>query len=166
MKKTAVIYGSTTGNTEMLAQKIQGRLKGSELKEVSSMPVSEMSSYEVLLLGSSTWGLGDLQDDWEGMADQLSGLDLKGVKVGFFGTGDQSSYSDTFVDAIGILKEKLQNTGAEFIGSISTDGYTYDASRAEENGKLIGLAVDEDNQPDMTDQRLDSWLESMKDALN
>ena len=93
-------------------------------------------------------------------------LNLKGKKAAFFGTGDQSCYSDTYVDALGILFEAIEETGAEIIGSWSTEGYTHTGSRAVKGGLFVGLALDEDNQPEKSGDRIRKWIAGIKDQLN
>jgi len=162
MKKIGIIYGSTTGTTEIIAKEIGSKLAGSEVIDVSSVSIQDFKKYDILILGSSTWGLGELQSDWEGIELELTKVDLNGKKVALFGTGDQISYPDTFADAIGLLKSALGNSGAEFIGSWSTGDYIYASSKAEEDGKLLGLAIDEDNQMELSSSRIDGWVEQIK----
>ncbi len=116
-------------------------------------------------LRSSTWDDGELQDDWSDLVEDIADQDLSGKKVALFGCGDSEGYGDTFCDAVGILKEELSNSGCTFVGAISKDGYEYEASRAEEGGKLVGCCLDEDNQDDLTDERIDRWVEAVKSAL-
>lgn len=164
MSSIGVFYGSTTGNTESAAEAIAQAL-GAECFSIDSDALGKMADFDVLVLGSSTWGVGDLQDDWDAVADSLSGVSLSGKKVAFFGLGDQEGYSDTFVDAMGLLKEKLASTGASFIGAWSTDGYTYETSASEEGGKFVGLALDEDNQSGESAGRIASWTEQLKGEI-
>ena len=161
MNKTGVFYGSTTGNTESAAKAIAKALEADCIAVDGNTP-AKMADYDVVVLGSSTWGLGDLQDDWDAVVDSLPGLDLSGKAVAFFGTGDQESYSDTFVDAMGILKEKLSGTGARFIGAWPTAGYEYEISASEEDGAFVGLALDEDNQSGDTAARIAAWTDQLK----
>ena len=136
-----------------------------DLISVSADAVKKVQDYDIVLLGSSTWGLGDLQDDWEGLLDDLGSADLSGKKVGFFGTGDQDGYPDTFVDAIGLLYEAVAGSGADFIGATDTDGYNFDESKAVKDGKFVGLVIDEDNQSDASDERIDNWVSAVKAAM-
>ena len=124
--------------------------------------MDELTKYDLLILGSSTWGLGDLQDDWEVQINNLKKLDLSGKKVAFFGTGDQASYPDTFVDAMGILYDAADETNASLIGAWPVDGYEHTESLAVRNGKFVGLALDEDNQADLTGERITGWVELIK----
>ncbi|MCP3967236.1 MAG: flavodoxin [Lentisphaerae bacterium] len=165
MANIAIIYGSTTGNTQSAAEKIQSQF-GSEavLLEASAFSASDASEYDVLVLGSSTWGIGELQDDWLG-ADWLDNIDLNGKKVAFFGCGDQSGFGDSFVDALGILKERLANSGAKFIGAWSTEGYDFSGSVAVEGDHFVGLPLDEENQGELTDERIAKWVEQLKSEI-
>ena len=106
-----------------------------------------------------------MQDDWQTVLDELSNLDLKGKKVGYFGTGDQGTFADTFIDALGIINDEIKKTGATIIGQTSTEGYEFSESRAVVDGKFLGLVVDEINQPDLTDERIDAWVEEIQKEL-
>ena len=80
MAKVGIFYGSTTGVTEDIANRIAEKIDGAEVFNIDGN-VDELENYDVLLLGTSTWGFGDLQDDWQTVLDELSNLDLKGKKV-------------------------------------------------------------------------------------
>jgi len=164
MAKIGIFYGSTSGNTERVAQKIQEAFgsERAELHNVASASVDDLQQYNYLMIGASTWGAGDLQDDWFDGLDKLDKVDFSNKTVTLFGTGDQEGYPDSFVDAIGILYEKVTAKGATVVGFRSTEGYTYDASRAEKDGCFVGLAIDEDNQSDLTDERINNWVEGLK----
>ena len=116
----------------------------------------------MLLLGTSTWGFGDLQDDWAAVVDDLASKDFSGKKVGYFGSGDQGTFSDTFMDGIAIIDEEIQKTGATIIGKTLVEGYEFNESRAVKNGEFLGLALDEVNQSELTDERIDAWVEQIK----
>jgi len=166
MAKIGIFYGSTTGNTETAANKIK-ELFGADadIANISASSIEDMMKYDYLILGSSTWGIGDLQDDWELMIDKLSQADFTGKKIALFGTGDQNVYPDTFVDAIGILYKALKNSNADFIGVWPKKGYDYSDSKAENNDAFVGLVLDEDNQPEMTDKRIKEWMLILKQNL-
>ncbi len=164
MKKTGIFFGSTTGTTEGVAAKIAEVLGcGKENIHCAADLTKELAeSYDVLVLGSSTWGAGDLQDDWYDAVNVLKSMNLSGKTVALFGCGDSESFSDTFCDAIGILYNELQPTGCTFAEGIGTEGYNFDSSTAVVDGKFLGLALDEVNQPDMTDERIAAWAENVK----
>ncbi|PID57623.1 flavodoxin [candidate division KSB3 bacterium] len=167
MAKIGIVYGSTTGNTQGVAKKIQDAfgVESADLWAISDVSADDLGKYQTLLLGSSTWGVGDLQDDWEDGITKLDDLELSGKKVALFGTGDSQGYPDSFVDAIGILYEKVVEKGATVIGNCSTDGYEYDASKAVKDGQFVGLVIDEDNESDLTDERIAKWIEGLKAAM-
>ena len=164
MKTIGIFYGSSTGTTESVAKRIAQKLgvEDAHLYDVAKASPADMASYEVLILGSSTWGAGDLQDDWYDFLAKIKKLDLTGKTVAIFGCGDSSSFADTFCDAIGIIYTDLQGTGCRFIGSVPTDGYTYDDSTAVIDGQFVGLPLDEMNEDDQTTARLDQWIDSLK----
>jgi flavodoxin I len=162
MSKTGIFYGSTTGNTEAAAQKIGEILVDANIQDIGSTSTEDLKEYDTLLLGTSTWGVGEIQDDWDAVLSELSGLDLSGKTIAIFGMGDQFSYEDSFADAMGILYEAVKDTGAKIVGAWPTVGYEYTASRAEQDGKFVGLVLDEDNQDEMTDDRIDKWVSGLK----
>lgn len=165
MAKTGIFYGSTTGNTETVAEKIKELLDDADLIVIAEDTIDYMKDYENIILGTSTWGLGELQDDWELVIDKLPGIDLTGKKVAFFGTGDQIAYPDTFVNAMATLHEALKNSNATYIGAWPVDDYEHITSKSVRDGKFIGLAIDEDNQPEMTDERVQEWIKLIKPEL-
>ena len=166
MKKTGIFYGSTTGTTETIARQIATLLDVSDadIYDVANAEVSSVDAYEVLILGSSTWGLGELQDDWYSFLDKLKKTNLSGKTVALFGCGDSSSYDTTFCDAIGIIYEELQNSGCSFCGDCDTEGYTFSDSKAVVNDRFVGLALDEMNESDRTEERLNKWTDQLKQS--
>ncbi len=129
------------------------------------MTADTIASHEVLILGTSTWGAGELQDDWYDGVETLKAADLSGKTVALFGCGDSSSYCDTFCDGIGIIYEAVKGAGATVVGSVSIDGYSFDESVAVVDGVFVGLALDNDNEDDKTEERIDAWIESIKPSL-
>ncbi len=159
--KSVIVYGSTLGNCSSAAELLAEKLGDTEIVEVSDFDFSSVEKYDLLILGTSTWGFGDLQDDWEARIDDLRSCSLKGKKVAIFGTGDQESYPDSFVDAMREIYDSAENAGAEIIGSWPCEGYRYSSSRAEIDGLLVGLALDEDNEPDKSPERIKTWVASL-----
>lgn len=161
-----IFYGSTTGATKRIAHQIgeqlaqQGTLSLFDVAQLTNPQL--MHQFDLLLWGSPTWGNGDLQDDWDFILPRLDALDLCGKCVAIFGLGDQEGYGDKFVDAMGILHEHAIALGAEVIGYWPNTDYHYEASRAElQNGLFCGLALDEDNQGHLTDDRIARWCEQV-----
>jgi len=164
MSNIGIFYGSTGGNTQDAAKEL-AKLLDADVHNVYKASVDELNNYETIILGSSTWGVGELQDDWEDFLPKLQCLKLEGKKVALFGLGDGESYADTFVDAIGIIHNALKGQACQFIGKVSTDGYEYDESLAEIDGMFVGLPLDDDNQSDLSTQRLIQWAEQLKTEL-
>ena len=160
----AIVYGTDTNNTEELANRIAKQWlelgQSTEIFNISDIEASTLTQYDFLILGIPTWDFGGIQSDWEDLGDELSALDLNGKLVAFYGLGDQFGYGDYFLDAMGWLYEHLQKSGATFIGSWSTEGYDFTASRAciENNDQFVGLGIDEDQQFELTDERVEQWV--------
>lgn len=169
MSKVGLFYGSSTGVTKSVAKAVAGELEKNgieaEIHSAGDVNVATIASYDKIILGTSTWGMGDLQDDWDALNKALTSADLGGKTVALFGTGDQDGYPDTFVDGIGHLYDAVKNAGASVVGFVSTDGYNYDASTAERDGQFVGLPIDEDNQSNLTSARVKSWVASISDSF-
>ncbi len=164
MEKIGIFYGTSSGNTEEVAQLI-GKKLGIAEENIHDIYKSKASplDYEVLLLGSSSTGAGDMQDDWETFLESLQKMDLSGKKVALFSCGDSATFSDTFCGAMGLIYEGLKKSGCTFIGTgVSTDGYTFDDSEALVGDSFVGLPLDPDNESDLTEERIDAWLEKLK----
>jgi flavodoxin I len=165
MAKIGLFYGTQTGNTQTAAEVIQKEFGGDsvvDLHDVSGVDTSDFEDYECIIIGCPTWNIGELQADWEGIYSELDETDFNGKKVAYFGAGDQVGYADNFQDAMGILEEKISSLGGTTVGYWSTDGYEHNESKAVKNGKFVGLAIDEDNQSDLTDTRIRTWVAQLK----
>jgi flavodoxin I len=164
MQNTGIFYGSSTGNTEDAAKQMQLALgkDSTQIFDVANAKASDIEQFTNLIFAASTWGIGDMQDDFEEFMTEINSANLEGKKIAIFGFGDQEPYSDSFVDAIGQIYEAIINKGCEIVGKISTDGYEYDESMAEVDGQFVGLPLDEDNQSNLTGQRIEKWAEQLK----
>ncbi len=165
MSQIGLFYGTTTGKTENAAELIRDALGGEDIVtvyEISDVNGDELSQYENIIIGCPTWNIGELQSDWDGYFDELDNIDFKGKKVAYFGTGDQIGYADNFQDAMGILEEKISGLGGKTVGLWSTEGYEHEASLAVKNGQFVGLALDDDNQAELTEERIQKWVQQLK----
>ncbi len=165
MAKIGLFYGTQTGNTENIAESIQSLLGGGDivdLHDVADIEPSDFENYDYLILGCPTWNIGELQSDWEGLYEDLDEVDFQGKKVAYFGAGDQIGYADNFQDAMGILEEKISANGGQTVGHWPAEGYDFNESKALKNGKFVGLAIDEDNQSELTDSRIESWVAQLQ----
>lgn len=165
MSKIGLFFGTQTGNTETVAEQIQQEFGGDgvvTLHDVADVDPDDFSNYDCIIIGCPTWNIGELQSDWEGLYDELDAIDFSGKKVAYFGAGDQIGYADNFQDAMGILEEKISQLGGQTVGYWSIDGYDFSESKAVRNGKFVGLAIDEDNQSDLTEERVKTWVAQLK----
>lgn len=165
MAQVGIFYGSTTGTTRDIAEKIAEKISGAELYDVASAAKEDLEKYDFLIFGSSTWGIGDLQDDWVMFIDVLGEADLNGKKISVFGIGDQIGFGDSFLDAMGTIHDKALEAGATAVGYWSVEGYDFSGSTAIRDDKFVGVGIDEANQADMTDQRIDDWVEILKTEM-
>ena len=163
MKKTVVVYGSSTGTCEAIANMIASKL-GVETINVADLNDAVVADNDNLILGTSTWGAGELQDDWYDGVEVLKGADLAGKTVALFGCGDAESYPDTICGAMAEIYNAVKDQ-ANVIGAVSTDGYTFDDSEAVIDGQFVGLALDDVNEDDKTEGRIDAWIDAIKGQL-
>ena len=166
MKKIGLFYGSSTGRTKRVAEMIQ---KGFGAKNVNIFNIKDIKpadilTYDNLIFGTSAWGVGDMQDDWEMFIEDLVELDLSNKKIALFGLGDQVEYPGSFVDGLGTLYCRMPKKG-NVVGFCSTEGYKYYFSSAEKDGRFVGLPIDEDNQPELTEARVNKWVTQLKKEL-
>ncbi|MEM1185349.1 MAG: flavodoxin [Planctomycetota bacterium] len=165
--RIAIIYGSTTGVTQRISQQIKDLLGdiAAEPVDVTLFDPRDVAKYDALLLGIPTWNIGEMQEDWEDAASGFLIPEIRGKKIAIFGCGDQGGYPDTFGDAHGLLWNILEPAGPALIGTWPTDGYEYDGSAAERDGRFLGLIVDDDHQPELSDIRVREWCEQIKREL-
>lgn len=160
--KIGLFYGSTTCYTEIAAEKIQEALKHKytvELFNIKDTPLSDIHNFDVVILGISTWDYGELQEDWESKWEDISTLQLDSTIVALYGMGDQIGYTDWFQDALGMLHEQVTSVGAHTIGYWPNEGYEFAHSKGltEDKSQFVGLSLDEDNQYDLSDERITTW---------
>lgn len=168
MHKIGVFYGSSTGNCEIVAMEIK-RILGNELVEtydIATCDRAKIKLHQNLIFGISTWGIGNLQEDWEDFLPVLTTENLKGKTVALYGLGDQQTYADSFVDALGIMHKYLVEKGCTIVGEWPAVGYNFDLSKAIHNNKFVGLVIDEDSQSEQTHSRIKEWIEQIKNKFS
>lgn len=169
MSKVGLFYGSDTGNTEKVAEVIQGLL-GEEvvdLHDVVNARSSDFDAYDKIILGQPTWYCGELQSHWEDFWPDFKATDFTGKQVAIYGLGDQLEYGEFFLDAMGLMHDVVLENGGEPVGYFPTEGFFYQSSKAEiEGGEFfVGLALDEDQQPDATAERIENWVEQISEEM-
>ena len=159
--KIGLFYGSSTCYTEIAAEKIQAYIGTDivDLFNIKTEPLSKINDYDILILGISTWDYGELQEDWGAIWDKLDSVNINNKIVALYGLGDQEGYGEWFIDAVGLLHEKILPQAPRFIGYWPTAGYQFRASKALTADKqhFVGLALDEDTQYEFSDQRIEQW---------
>lgn len=164
MKKTGLFYGTGAVKTSTVAKKIQEAFKK---LPISIVPIEnarkkDFEAYDNLIVGASTWFDGELPSYWDELLPELSTADLKNKRVAIFGLGDQRNYPENFADGVGILADTFASCGASVVGLTSPDGYQFERSKALKNGKLSGLVIDIENQPEKTDERIKKWVKQVE----
>jgi flavodoxin I len=164
MGKIGIFYGGNPkGSTHQAAQDIIRQFgKGmATLHNVSNATREDLEKYQYLILGTSAWGIGEMHQDWERFIDVLVEADIKEKKIALFGLGDQVEYPESFVDGMGTVFCRLPFK-ENVVGNWSTKGYSFYFSTAERDGNFVGLAIDEDSQPELTEERITKWVDQLK----
>ncbi len=175
MAKIGIFFGTDTGNTRRVAKLVAKKLGAAADNpvNVNKASVDDLLAYNALILGTPTLGDGELPglsagaqaESWEEFLPQLKGKDLSGKVAALFGLGDQQGYGHEFVDAMILIYDQLVECGATLVGAWPTEGYEFEASKAVVDGQFVGLVIDQDNQSDLTEERVDAWLEIINPLL-
>lgn len=161
-----IFYGSCGGTTKIIADALAQAFDVEEVIDVEEDydDMEQLLAYDVLFLGSSTWGQGDVQHGWVDILLEIQSdkVDFSGKKIAFFGAGDSKKHGEHFVSALGKMYKVFSSAKAQIIGFVPTDGYDFEASLAVVDGKFCGLAIDNHNEKDKTDERIKNWIEILK----
>ena len=159
-----LIYGSDTGNTELVTEDLVKLLGDVEVTTVADL-IPEDWDHDKFILGIPTWYDGELQSDWEDYFEEFKTIDFTGKTVAIFGLGDQLGYDEWFCDGIGILAKVILKNGGRVIGYTDKDeSYDFDTTPKSiiKDDVFYGLCIDEDNQGELTQERLSKWVEQIK----
>ena len=179
MNRIGMFFGTETGTTRLIAKKMQKQIGDAICAKpvnVNRITPEDMLKYDALILGTPSYGIGEIpgksassgcfEPNWEEFLALLpANPDFTGKRIAFFGLGAQERYADRFASSLFALVEKFKGWGAEIVGDWPTDGYTYDQSAAEVDGRFIGLIIDQRTQGMLTDERIDTWLAQVKPLL-
>lgn len=169
MDKTAIFFGPLDGAVHRVAKKIKKAI-GEEkvvMVPVKNASVEDIEKYDKIIFGLSTVGKETWESiytnvDWAKFLTEIGKTRYEGKTLSIFGLGDHITYSSTFVDHIGLLARELMKNGATLVGQVPVDGYDFDESEAVVDGRFLGLPVDEDFEPELTDERVTKWVEQIK----
>lgn len=172
MKKIVLLYWSKGGSVEKSAKIIYSRFNSNDIDmfDVESFDVDTLDDYEMIIMGNSTVGAGkweeaDSDNKWNRFFRKIEEHDLSNRKIAIFGLGNQVLYPAHFVDGLGILYDEVKKVRGKLIGRWSTKGYTFTDSEGKEGDMFFGLALDEDNESALTNQRVDDWTDIIKKEL-
>jgi len=165
----AIIYGSTTGNIESSAEYIATCLSPEKV-QLFDIAVDDFdyNEFDVLIFGISTWEYGGLQEDWIDYFPVFNEANFTGKICTQFGQGDQDGYDEWYQDALGDIHKVLKNRGGTVIGLWPNEGYHFKASKGltEDGNYFLGLSLDDDNQPELSEKRIEQWVAQLKISIN
>lgn len=161
-----LFFGSTTCYTEMAAENIRDIIGADivSLHNIKDEPLKNAEQYDFIIFGISTWDFGEIQEDWESKWDDIKDVDLNGKTIALFGMGDQQGYGQWFQDALGMLHDEINAQAITQLGFWPNDSnYEFEASKAltEDGKQFVGLALDEDSQYELSDERIATWVEQV-----
>ncbi|ANU09556.1 flavodoxin [Planococcus antarcticus DSM 14505] len=107
--KRAIVYTSVTGNTEQLAEMLQTAMLNqglqSMLYRIEDFPLTALTSFDTLLIGTYTWGSGEIPEEMRDLYEAIERLDRKELQTAAFGTGD--SFFAEFCGAVDRFRDML-----------------------------------------------------------
>ena len=163
-QRIGLMYGSTTMNSERVAELIWDKMQETELHDIQD-GVDVLEQYTKIILVAPTWDYGALQEHYIEQWDKLVlSVNWTNKSVALVGLGDQVGYGELYQDALAEIYNVLEPLGAKFVGFTSTEGHNYKKSKAVIDNKFVGLAIDEDCQRDLTEERLNSWIEEIRSS--
>ncbi|WP_334075847.1 MULTISPECIES: flavodoxin [Paenibacillus] len=117
MSKIIIVYASLTGNTEEMAELIAEGIREAgataDLKMVEDCSAFRLTEYDAFLLGTYTWGDGELPDEFMDFAEEMEEIPLQGSTAAVFGSGD-TTYR-LYCGAVDELAEQLRKLGATIV---------------------------------------------------
>lgn len=172
MASTAIIFGTSTGSTEtvadLIAENLEGEVDGPfDVETLEGSVKNFFEKYDSLIVGTPTWNTGaDSERSGTGWDELYYGdmqeMNLQGKKVAVFGLGDQISYSENYADATGELHDVFEGLGCKLMGYTSQEGYEHEDSKAIRGDLFCGLLCDMVNQEELSDERVESWVAQLK----
>jgi flavodoxin I len=172
MSKIGIFFGPLKGSVNRVADKVKAAIgeQNVDMISVNEASASDLEKYDRIIFGISTvgketWDSTYSNTDWSKFFPNISKVDFSGKTVAIFGLGDHITYSSYFVNAVGVLAKELLKKGAKIVGEVDPSGYEFDDSEAVMDGKFVGLPIDEDFEPELTDERVANWINSIKPAF-
>ncbi|MDP3433274.1 MAG: flavodoxin [Bacteroidota bacterium] len=172
MSKIGLFFGPLKGSVNRVAEKVKTALgeQNIDMISVNDTSAENLESYDKIIFGISTvgketWDSDFSNTDWSKFFPNISKVDYSGKTVAIFGLGDSVTYANHFVNAMGVLAKQLLKNGATIVGKVDPASYEFEESDAIFDGMFIGLPIDEDFQPELTDERVSNWVNDIKPAF-
>lgn len=165
--KILIVYGSTTGNTAYVAEIISSAFTKHEVKieNILSVNIEEFKNYDLLILGTSTWGNGEVQKDWKAVLNKLDKSIIGGKIIALFGLGDSAMFPEQFASGVRDIYDVVIENGGIVIGYWENKGYNFNYSKALLGDKFCGLIIDQDNESNLTVQRIVDWVKILEEEV-
>jgi flavodoxin I len=172
MSKTAIFFGPLKGAVNRVADKLKNVIGEDKVVmiPVNTATVADIEKYDKIIFGLSTvgkdtWDSTYSNNDWAKFLPEIGKTKYDGKTIAIFGLGDHVTYAATFVDHIAVLVRELTKNGAVLTGQVPASDYEFDESEAVVDGKFLGLPIDEDFEPELTDERIAKWVKQISSAF-
>ena len=170
MNRTALLFSPEGGNVNRVTNKL-GEIIGND--KVDIIPVrnvfeGELDKYEQIIFVGSTvgadhWTNKMVKDEWQEFFLKRDELSFENKKVAIVGLGNSVLYPEHFADGMAHLYDKITERKGNVLGFVEAKNYDFTDSKAvNEDGFFCGLPIDEDNEEDLTTERLEKWISNLK----
>jgi flavodoxin I len=167
MNKTVLIFWPKGGNVENAAHMIAkefGNITELPMDNVTKDTLDQFDRFIVggSSLGAETWEGTQNESPWNKFFNTVKSVDFSDKKVALFGLGDQVLWPSSFVDSLGTIYNAFIEASAQIVGAWPTDGYDFTDSKAVKDDHFVGLALDEDQQDELSEGRIQAWIKQIK----
>ncbi len=170
MKKTALLYSPEGGNVNSVTNKL-GEMIGND--KVDIIPVNKVVKEDVdkysqiIFLGSTVgadhWSNESVVNEWPEFFRKVDEISFEDKKVAIVGLGNSVLYPEHFADGMAHLYNTITKKKAEIFGFVDAKDYTFtDSEAVNAEGFFCGLPIDEDNEDELTTERLEKWISILK----
>lgn len=164
-KKILIIYAPQGGYTEKIAFEISKKLSDYSCSLISGIDLTteKLNNYTNIIIGIATlgndaWSSKNQDPDSSNIQKIISQYDFSDKIIALFGLGNSILYPSHFVDDMGIFEEQLLKQNAKIIGYTNSKNYTFKDSKALRGDLLCGLAIDNDTEPEKTNDKISQWV--------
>jgi flavodoxin long chain len=170
MNKTAIFFSPEGGNVNSVTIML-GEVIGNEKVDIipaNKVKKEDLNKYtQIIFVGSTVgadhWSNKTIIDEWQEFFRKVDEISFEDKKVAIVGLGNSVLYPEHFADGIAHLHRKIADKKAKIFGFAEAEGYTFTDSEAlNKDGLFLGLPIDEDNEYDLTSERLEKWVAKLK----